>query len=135
MINIDVRNQLMITIETAHTDGGLAPPGGSSPALTPLFFLLFLMGFLSGLNEKPSAPDSRLIYGNFCEHWSVVANINKQVISKQSYQLFPQKDENHVQGSFSHLFLVFAIKIELFVKWKSCFELDLGQTLGLNLSV
>lgn len=31
-----------------------------------------------------------------------------------------------MRGSFSLLFLVFAIEIELLVKMENCFELDLG---------
>lgn len=90
-----------------------------------LCIYFFEMGCKCELTERPSAPDSRIIYEKFVKHWSL-ANINKQVVSKQSYQLFPKKISDHVQGSFSHLFLVFAIKIELFVKRKSYFESDLG---------
>ena len=54
-------------------------------------FILFEMGCKCRLNETPSAPDSRLIYEHFVKDWSVT-NIKKQVVSKQSYQLFPQKD-------------------------------------------
>lgn len=31
-----------------------------------------------------------------------------------------------MRGSFSHLFLVFAIEIELLVKMEKCFDFDLG---------
>lgn len=41
---------------------------------------------------------------------------------------FPKKIPDNVQGSFSHLFCVFAIKIELSIKRRSCFESDLGET-------
>jgi len=114
----------MTKTETSHIQSTLATPGGSGPALT-LYIYFFEMGCKCELTERPSAPDSRLKYEKFVKHWSV-ANINQQVVSKQSYQLFPKKISDHVQDSFSHLFLVFAIKIELFVKRKSCFESDLG---------
>lgn len=108
-------------IKTFLTQRELIGSLGFPLALTPVHSLFFFRDGCKMLNGRSSAPDWRFnIWQFWVKDWRV-ANIKKKTAGHQQTILSAVSPKRYqaVQGSFSHLFfLVFAMKIELFIKEK-----------------